>query len=138
MILASELRIGNIFRGIAGIQTVFSIEDNTERGKYNMDQYNGYSHLILCKENGNQYKPCEIEPISFSSEWLIRLGFIQGTKMMFLPVPMLDMEIHAVLFHGQYVIELHNHVKAIITEVKYIHQLQNLFQSLTLQELTIK
>ncbi len=75
MIHAKELRIGNKFRGIAGIQTVLSIEDNTNR---NTLQYQDeshklmYSHLILCLENRNQYKPCEVEGIELTPEWFER------------------------------------------------------------------
>jgi len=78
MILAQELRIGNVFRGIGGIQTVLSLEENTERGRcnYSSEQHRlMYSHLILCHQNGNQYKPFEIEPIKLTDEILINLKF---------------------------------------------------------------
>lgn len=84
MIHAKELRIGNVFIGIAGIQTVMAIEDNTNRMTVNCDfpeSYDAYSHIILCKENRNQYKPCEIEAIPLTEELLLNFGFTsQGNE----------------------------------------------------------
>ena len=69
MIKASELRIGNKFECMGMIQTVFEILDNTDRGKIKQA---GYEHLILCEENGNQYKPIEIQGIQLTEAWLRR------------------------------------------------------------------
>ena len=78
MIQASELRIGNFFMGIGGVQTVLSLEENTDRGNCNYSSEEHrlmYSHLILCHQNRNQYKPFEIEPIPLSEEVLLKIGF---------------------------------------------------------------
>ncbi len=80
MILAKELRIGNKFIGIAGVQTVISILDNLVKteGAYKSEYHKlMYSHLIMCEENGNQYKPCEIEPIPITPEILENYGFVK-------------------------------------------------------------
>jgi hypothetical protein len=79
MITPQELRIGNKFASFGGkmIQTVLEILDNTNRGKIQFQSAEHkamYSHLILCVENGNQYKPFEIEGIPLTEEWLIRFG----------------------------------------------------------------
>lgn len=85
MLPASELRIGNKIKSIFGnVETVSSIIDNTNRGKIkvcadcpdNIPHFKSeqhrlmYSHLILVEENGNQYKPCEIEGEPITKEWL--------------------------------------------------------------------
>jgi hypothetical protein len=92
MLAAAELRVGNKFKSCFGnVQTVLSIIDNTDGGKIkvcadcpdNVPHYKSekhrlmYSHLILCEENGNQYKPCEIEGEPLTEEWLISFGFIK-------------------------------------------------------------
>lgn len=127
-----ELRIGNFVKYRWAIIKV----DSIYRCGINLKSvYNKYA----CQDQvTGRVKIKDVKPIPLTEEWLLKCGFIKGNDMFFLPVPMLDMEIHAVFFHGQYVIELHNHVKAIITEVKHVHQLQNLHFSLTGQELTIK
>lgn len=79
MIKANELRIGNFFKGVGGIQTVLSLEENTDRGRCNYSSEEHrlmYSHLILCHQNGNQYKPFEIEPIGLNEEILKKCGFV--------------------------------------------------------------
>lgn len=90
MIRAQELRIGNKFKSIFGnTETVLSIIDNTDKGKikvcadcsddvphYKSENHReAYSHLILCYENGNQYKPCEISGEPLTEEWLLNMGF---------------------------------------------------------------
>lgn len=92
MIYAIDLRAGNKFRSTFGkAETVLSVIDNTNNGKIRVltkDEYEAgvtpgyasemhrdmYSHLILCKENGNQYKPCEISGEPLTEEWLIKFG----------------------------------------------------------------
>ena len=78
MIDIHQLRVGNKFRFGTMIQTVLEIVDNTDRGKVNFNseqQRAGYSHLILCEENKNQYKPIEIDGIPITPEALEKLGF---------------------------------------------------------------
>lgn len=91
MIKANELRVGNKYVSCFGnIETVLSIVDNTDKGRikvctdchekqqihYKSEQHREmYSHLILCWENGNAYKPCEISGVPLTAEWLEKLGF---------------------------------------------------------------
>jgi len=87
---------------------------------------------------GEYYK--DLCAIPITEEWLIKLGFVKSTSQIlyFLPVPMLHFEIHAVKFRKEYVIEIANDVRPIVTEAKYIHHIQNLYRALTQQPLTIK
>jgi len=90
MLKASSLRVGNKFKSCFGqVQTVLSIIDNTRKGEIKVcadcpddvphfkseNHRDMYSHLILCEENGNQYKPFEIEGEPLTEEWLIRFRF---------------------------------------------------------------
>jgi len=130
MILASELRIGNVFKGIGGIQTVLSLEENTDRGmcNYSSDEHRlMYSHLILCHQNGNQYKPWEIEPIPLSEEILLKCGFELSGSVQKIGYFRLIYEDGGKLF-------FYSHPMLKI-ELKYLHQLQNLYFASTGNEL---
>lgn len=77
MIKASDLRVGNKFKGIAGVQTVFEIIDNSRKGtiEYVSEyQKEGYKYIITCDENGNQYKPIEIEGVKLTKDWFKKFG----------------------------------------------------------------
>jgi len=71
----------------------------------------------------------EIEPITLSNWWLIRFGF----------EPMRDIE--WCLEKGSIMVNTGNHfivhVHGRVTSVKYVHQLQSLYQSITGKELTL-
>ena len=133
---ANELRIGNKFQSPFGVETVFEIFDNTDRGRLIQK---GYEHIITCKENGNQYKPIEIEPIPLTPEILEKCGFgkieielelgaIFGIIKKGLHPLMLKYNfLQASCFYGFYY----------GTKVEYLHQLQNLYFALTGEELEI-
>lgn len=149
MIKANELRIGNKFLSIFGNEeTVLSIIDNTSNGKIKIDP-NGdnnmphfksqqhkdmYSHLILCEENGNQYKPCEIRGVPLKELHLIAFG-LEGKSNQYYLLPSYDILINCSHSNHQFCIEIteHKHI-----ELKYVHQLQNICFHLTDHELDIK
>lgn len=81
----------------------------------------------------------QFSPVLLTEEILVKCGFINGGKdKMYYPVPKIQMEFHATLFHGQWIIEIQNHVKPIVTDVVGLHQLQNLIYAITGNELTIE
>jgi hypothetical protein len=132
MIKASDLRIGNKFECMGMIQTVFEILDNTDKGRIIQK---GYEHLILCKENGNQYKPIEISGIPLTEEWLLKFGFHYSEKGFYWKnwgtngFQTLDYDTGYKRFRfelGQYYYKV----------LDYVHQLQNLYYALTGEELT--
>lgn len=149
MIKAQDLRIGNVFRGIGGVQTVLSLEENTDRGKCNYSNEEHrlmYSHLILCHQNGNQYKPFEIEPIPLTEEILLKVGFVRTKVPMKSDIEYIDYRMgQFVLFilpKGIVEVEFcaaHNKIeeRGYLRAVKYLHQLQNLYFALTARELDI-
>lgn len=122
---ANELRIGNY------------IFDNEIVGSI--------TKTCIWNENENIILFDEIEPIHLTEEWLIKFGFLKQeyrylTKYYFY----LNL-----LSHGE--ISFHNTEKGFkidlgtttgyhvgTTNIKYVHQLQNLYFALTGEELTIK
>ena len=129
---ATELRIGNKFECMGMVQTVFEICDNTDRGKY---KQKGYEHIIRCEENGNQYKPIEISGIQLTEEWLLKLGFVtcyddyEGEVRQYIKYPIIWVASDHYRIYNQWCFDY---------EIKYVHQLQNLYFALTGKELKLK
>ena len=166
---ANELRIGNKFKMIGSsdsfVNTVFAIADNTERGKFNCDtptHKEMYSHLITTNENGNQYKPWEIEGISITEEWLSKLGFTKIPDQTYINGNKFVMQVTGELNEdgsinrdgtwfdgiGDYSWLKADGLKTMSVNVlcrgnyvcncaKYVHQLQNLYFVITGEELKI-
>lgn len=136
MINAKELRIGNKFKGMEMIQTVFEIIDNTDRGQIIQ---RGYENLITCEENGNQYKPIEIRPVPLTKEWLLKFGYRQGSmkNCYFKEWGRNGVEIivHDYHYKGGFEVQLS---ESKYKSVESVHQLQNLYFALTGEELTIQ
>lgn len=133
MIKANELRIGNVFRGVGGVQTVLSLEENTDRGRcnYSSDEHRSmYSHLILCHQNCNQYKPFEIDPIPLTEEILLKCGF-EKAKVNTIINAYISFSFYLTIYDDKLFYEW----KGGNIEVKHLHQLQNLYFALTGQEL---
>lgn len=143
MISATELRIGSKFMGAGMIQTVKEILDYGPTGsiqdkmKTIIDVTPGYSHLILVQENGNQYKPVDMEGIPLSSEILESCGFkfndgdLQGWNLDNLSL------IQSKEYDGRMIVVGHSVYNDKCCYISYLHQLQNLIFALTGTELTI-
>lgn len=140
MIKPTELRIGNKFLGAGMVQTVFEIIDNTDRGKIKQE---GYEKLITCEENKNQYKPVECEGILLTEEWLVNFGFEKGNNKI-INDHFFSKSFHRSLIcvnpeNGVLVLNNDNSLNSddikLGIEVKYVHQLQNLYYALTNKEL---
>lgn len=143
MIQANELRIGNYFRGIGGIQTVLALNENTNGLPVfvSKEHKQAYSHLILCHQNGNQYKPFEVEPIPLTEEILLKCnlkfdtdGFWHLTENVLFK----DSDIVSIKGYQPYSFNLIDEVNSFGVKIINLHQLQNLFHALTGQELTIE
>lgn len=163
MIEAKKLRIGNKFLSpFDAIETVVSILDNTDRGKIKVlppeeiaagkigyaseDHRKKYSHIIMCEENGNQYKPFEISGIPLTEEWLLKMGFsnkdykpgyigidFKNTDFV-LTYPSEDQED----FRKNFYFEFKYGGWPRLIQFATVHELQNFFFALTEEELTIK
>lgn len=158
MIRASELRIGNKIRMGQSqmVNTVFDISDNTRRGKFNYESDNHrlmYSHLMTVEENGNQYKPFEIDGVPLTEDWLLKFGFERVMKSEFKTHQMPYWAKDGVLLfynesppfntylacYGEWISDFKGGGEYICTGkrwIEYVHQLQNLYNALTENELT--
>ncbi len=153
MLKAIELKVGNKFKSCYGnVQTVKSIIDNSDGGKIKVlskEDYDSgkigyasenhrlmYSHLILCEENGNQYKPCEIEGEPITEEWLDRFGWVKdgdyynyGDWTILLKGSLPE---HDGLFYNR------TNVNAkFFPKMKYVHKLQNFILDNTEKEMIL-
>lgn len=148
MLRASELRVGNKFKSCFGnVQTVLSIIDNTDKGRikvcadcpddvphFKSEQHRlMYSHLILCEENGNQYKPCEIEGEPLTEEWLVRFGWFKEGNIGVYYHKDFNYQIFASPDNKYFLLVATN--KNI--ELKYVHKLQNLIFANTDKEMIL-
>lgn len=146
MIAAKDLRIGNKIRMVGSknmVNTVFDISDNTRRNQIEFkseDHKRMYSHLITVEENGNQYKPFEIEGIPLTEEILIKSGWVWNEECKsYEKFPNGDTRMHLQFRDVSNSYTMFNYIlKAIITErLFYVHQLQNIYYDLKGEELTI-
>jgi hypothetical protein len=123
MIQANELRIGNWIKTPEQEEKVYDNFFDTDEGVRFINDWN----------------ISVIKPIPLNEEWLIKFGFgnykprIFSTKKVF----------YIVLDHARH-IEIHKQSEFIWQyghdqmEIKYVHQLQNLYYALCGEELTIK
>ncbi len=109
MIKASELRIGNWIK-----------KDNKE--------YQAHALTIFCCGNDHH-------PILLTQEWIIKFGFVntKGAHPSWIEKQVKE----GWVFSMQYLIVTSRAFYG-KTEIKYVHQLQNLYYSLTGEELIIK
>jgi hypothetical protein len=145
MIQANELRIGNKFSG-AGIrvQTVKEILDYGATGSVQarheskVEASAGYEHLILVQENGNQYKPVDMQPIPLSPEVLEACGFHNKTEGLGEDYWKLDLNMCGNAWSDKFTYYLpYNNLSTYTGNIRVtsLHQLQNLYFALTGTEL---
>lgn len=78
----------------------------------------------------------DILPIPLTEEWLVKFGFINYIINYYLPIPEIKAEIHFEMFRKEYVCILYCSTGSFIpNDIKYVHQLQNLYFCLTGEEL---
>jgi hypothetical protein len=126
---ASDLRIGNL--------VYFPVEDDEGRIKNHL--FKIYGEDIFKMEESKEYLESH-KPILLTEEWFVKLGFIKsGSKLLYLPIPEMRSEIHFEKQTYGNVITLQSSVGMFIpNDILYVHQLQNLYHSLTGKELEIK
>ena len=124
---AQELRIGNYVICYNVNIKVSSIND-----------------VYLCNETdkGGQYKISDVEPILLTEEWLLKFGFNKDDEKYTKKAGHLyDWDDYSVeksnTFEDWCFTNVMQH-EFIITEIKYVHSLQNLYFALTGKELKIK
>lgn len=163
MIAATDLRIGNLFNGIGMVQTVKEIIDYSPNGYLFTllkelrgqeppadDPTPGYEHLILCVENGNQYKPVEISGIPLDRAILVLMGAKNGrwwpNQYHWTDEPS-DLKVLFSMDEGKtdpdWTVSIPSYCDdyyhgEINRKVKYVHEMQNLYYMLTGKEMEMK
>ena len=114
---ANELRIGNLLREKV-TKTELKVIELTE---------NNIVTYVIDRSLYPLYSGWKMEPIPLTEEWLFKFRFVYNP--------------HSSEFHGKNMI-FHNWIKDRgyvswgSTQIKYVHQLQNLYFALTGEELT--
>jgi hypothetical protein len=122
---ANELRIGSIVKSLVNDEDFSIVEEIGHRASlgYYVSLNNQHSGVWL------EHKERDlILPIPLTEEWLLKLGFIKHvSQSIWYTLNKVDVW----FFDGKY-------VNDIDVEIKYVHQLQNLYFALTNEELTMK
>lgn len=114
---ASELRIGNLimFRNFIEPQEIHKVDSKVlmkAPGDYGDFEFNEYW-----------------QPIELTEEWLVKFGFEKDGSFTLNKLKLINC-------NNNYFIPFFNHSKS-LNDVKYVHQLQNLYFALTGEELTL-
>lgn len=123
MIQANELRIGNLISFKESIDDIICIIATT-------------NNVRLNKKRGIPVSINYLRPIPLTEEWLVKFGFKNKSKTLF-EKNFYEKRIFSIVQHGftkKFCFPAQNGV----TEIKYVHQLQNLYFALTGKELEIK
>lgn len=131
MIQAKELRVGNL---VYAFQEVASVNCISNEGL-----------SLISDENQYVFEPFEyVYPIALTEEWLLRFGFeYSGEHREYYhpSTPLLNLYNRTGLENGFKIIAGRYHagiVLQISEEIKSVHELQNIWHSLTRTELEIK
>lgn len=119
MIKANELRVGNLVKS--------PINWLNPQGEFMLDD-------IIFSEVLRNYKTESLLPIPITEEWLVKFGFeraVHSNNFYKDKCPF-----HIVSFNGKYVFMLRHNEEGIL--IKTVHRLQNLYFTLTGEELTIR
>jgi len=137
---ASELRIGNLVDYLCEDK----LDDRQEWYEPTVIDWQDIKYLSEKEVRNKGLVPDgpvreHYKPIPITEDWLLKLGFVRSNNpdLLFFSIPMLHIEIHAEKYRGRYVIQLANHIKPIVTEIEFVHQLQNLIYALSGTELTL-
>lgn len=120
MIQANELRIGNLVRA-----------KSPEKTEYEEPVVVTIVYLQMFCD-----KKCDFEPIPLTEEWLLKFGGYNDSVLWKIMFPNSKYECLQFIFENDGVV--FRMPGRTIGKIKYAHQLQNLYFSLTNQELEIK
>lgn len=142
---ASELRLGNYiqvnngsnYTGIGTVATMSNTGEENDVAYYDNNGLYEYTDLRL------------FQPVPLTEEWLIKFGFeAYSTHVNYIELQIKSNKPsnHVVIRYGlqRDYFNIFNHSECdftemqYLTEVKFVHQLQNLYFALTGEELTIK
>ncbi|MCT3917528.1 hypothetical protein HZQ04_15815 [Elizabethkingia anophelis] len=139
-----ELRIGNylVFNSIYGCVTgiYISLDNGLPRLDGTLNKDIGYIEFGY----GNVIHPKDIEFLDINNEWLLKLGFLKDSDRDSYYIDIEDgyNKFDLMWFNSSIYLksryDMENLHTQMIPHIKYVHQLQNLFFTLSGKELTIK
>lgn len=119
---ATDLRIGNYVNRIGSITNITAIE-------YHKDL------SYVCTPISGSITENQIEPIQLTEEWLIKFGFKRNERIGSFDTYIVLMK-ESLSVNNKMGMYFKN--QRVPNNIKYVHQLQNLYYALTGEELTIK
>ncbi len=122
---ANELRIGNLIKE----GKVEQIDNSIDEVYYSGD---GYYQSTYC---------CNLNPIPLTEEWLLKFGFEKNFENLIEILINKNQSLHFDKTDNcmsLYIPINHEFIYLVFKHIKYVHQLQNLYFSLTGTELEIK
>jgi hypothetical protein len=130
----TDLRIGNYVTHCDYTDGIFKVESIT----YQEDAVGGYVVDTIGGKNGTWSNPINcIEPIELTEEWFLKFGF-DSLDTSFGKLFEFRTGRYAWLIDNFGSLHLYYSEYENIANVKYVHQLQNLYFALTGQELEVK
>jgi len=125
-----ELRIGNIVNVTKEIQEDVYLELDIDmcKGYYEVDSISKDEVVLIIDKNKTEFEYSEIKPIPLTEEWIKRC------KFNFKKLELEDLAVSIGLISGEIHFVIGNYHK----ELKYLHQLQNIYFYFTEKELIIK
>ena len=104
----------------------------------------GFESTVRISTATYKSESCSIndcQPIPLTEEWLVKLGFIKSpaANSIYRSIPELKAEIHFEFFRGGLVCVLYCSTGSFIpNDIKFVHQLQNLYFAVLGEELEVK
>lgn len=127
---AKELRIGNLVTHTDYTESIFTVTS------IEMDESGGYAIGTSGGKNGSWINPLEcIEPIPLTAEWL--KNNTTTIEVDDYPLHVLGNGVSMEFYTDEIVILLGMEAEFKLLHIEYVHQLQNLYFTLTGRELTI-
>lgn len=124
---AQELRLGN--KLLFNNQECVIVEvktNNKVRAEY-LRNDTGHKHMSIIDVEF-------LSPITLTEEWLLKFGFVKYGSTMAIECG--GIEIGTIANNKRFYIQIHTSNATL--SIQYVHQLQNLYFVLTLEELTLK
>lgn len=131
-----EVRVGSMVR--RKLPTTEGVEESFTTPSYVVSILGHVppSGEVILKSQG-LYDMEEITPLPVNEKWLLRLGFRQNSHLFVLDLGEgLDLTYNSV--SGGWFFSIHYTTTARVQSMKYVHQIQNLYQSITGKELQIQ
>ncbi len=134
---AKDLRIGNLVYGVADNKKI--VTEVTALDNVNLTEYPIW---LAPKDGAGEDEYESVEPIPLTEEWLLKLGLEKTTHLFGLDIFLKDIrDSYVVAKIHKYKLFYREHPLLPLSplkETKHAHELQNLYFTITGEELTLK